>query len=68
MKHCNAQLCSPRLRTIITGWVIRKAPNVGAGACGIWGHREEALRPLHETMLLAEARLVRHAPGGPMPS
>ena len=46
----------------------RKPPNVGAGACGIWGHREEAQRPLHETMRLAEARLERHAPGGSMPS
>ena len=45
-----------------------KPPNVGAGACGIWGHREEAQRPLHETMRLAEARLERHAPGGSMPS
>ena len=32
------------------------------------GHREEAQRPLHETMRLAEARLERHAPGGSMPS
>ena len=46
----------------------QKPPNVGAGACGIWGHREEAQRPLHETMHLAEARLERHAPGGSMPS
>ena len=46
----------------------QKPPNVGAGACGIWGHREEAQRPLHETMRLAEARLERHAPGGSMPS
>ena len=41
---------------------------MGAGACGIWEHREEAQRPLHETMRLAEARLERHAPGGSMPS
>ena len=34
----------------------------------IWGHREEAQRPLHETMRLAEARLERHAPGRSMPS
>ena len=39
----------------------RKAPNVGAGICGIWGHREEAQRRVHEIMRLAEARLVRHA-------
>ena len=44
-----------------------ETPNVGAGACGIWGHREETQRPLHETMRLVEARLVRHAPGGSMP-
>ena len=48
--------------------INQKPPNVGAGACGIWGHREEAQRPLHETMRLAEARLERHAPGGSMPS
>ena len=41
---------------------------MGAGTSGIWGHREEAQRPLHETMRLAEARLGRHAPGGSMPS
>ena len=41
---------------------------MGAGACGIWGHREEAQRALHETMRLAEARLERRAPGGSMPS
>ena len=46
----------------------RKTPNVGAGTCGIWGHSEEAQKPLHETMRLAEARLERHAPGGSMPS
>ena len=46
----------------------RKAPNVGAGASGIWEHREETQRPLHETMRLAEAWLMRHAPGGSMPS
>ena len=46
----------------------RKPPNVGAGTCGIWERREEAQRPLHETFRLAEARLVRHAPGGSMPS
>ena len=46
---------------------FQKPPNVGAGACGIWGHGEEAQRPLHETMRLAEARLERHAPGGSMP-
>ena len=32
----------------------------GAGTCGIWGHREEVQKPLHETMRLAEAQLVRH--------
>ena len=42
----------------------QKTPNVGAGTYGIWGPREEAQRPLHETMRLAEAQLVRHAPGG----
>ena len=47
---------------------FRKPPNVGAGACGIWEHREETQRALHETMRLAEAWLVRHAPGGSMPS
>ena len=47
---------------------FRKAPNVGAGASGIWEHREETQRPLHETMRLAEAWLMRHAPGGSMPS
>ena len=41
---------------------------MGAGASGIWEHREETQRPLHETMRLAEARLMRHAPGGSMPS
>ena len=41
---------------------------MGTDVCGIWGHREEAQRPLHETMRLAEARLERHAPGGSMPS
>ena len=46
----------------------RKAPNVGAGTCGIWGRREEAQKSLHETMRLAEARFVQHAPGGSMPS
>ena len=46
----------------------RKAPNVGAGASGIWEHREKTQRPLHETMRLAEAWLMRHAPGGSMPS
>ena len=46
----------------------RNTPNVGAGACGIWEHREEAQRALHETMRLAEAQLERHAPGGSMPS
>ena len=46
----------------------QKAPNVGAGASGIWEHREETQRALHETMRLAEARLERHAPGGSMPS
>ena len=46
----------------------RKAPNVGAGASGIWEHREETQRPLHETMRLAEAPLERRAPGGSMPS
>ena len=35
---------------------------------GIWGHTEEAQTPLHETMRLAEARLVRHALGGSMSS
>ena len=49
--------------------LFRKAPNVGAGASGIWEHREETQRPLHETMRLAEAwPLMRHAPGGSMPS
>ena len=46
----------------------RKAPNVGAGASGIWEHREETQRSLHETMRLAEAWLMRRAPGGSMPS
>ena len=32
------------------------------GTCGIWGHREEAQKSLHETTRLAEARLVRHTP------
>ena len=32
----------------------RKAPSVGAGTSGIWGHRKEEQRPLHETMRLAE--------------
>ena len=41
---------------------------MGAGTCGIWERREEAQRPLHETFRLVEARLVRHAPGGSMPS
>ena len=31
-------------------------------------YREEAQRLLHETIRLAEARLMRHAPGGSMPS
>ena len=43
-----------------------RSGNVGAGACGIWGHREEAQMPLHETIRLAEARVVRHAPRGSM--
>ena len=38
---------------------------MGAGASGIWEHREG---PLHETMCLAEAWLMRHAPGRSMPS
>ena len=38
--------------------LYRKAPNVGAGASGIWEHREETQRPLHETMRLAEAWLM----------
>ena len=46
----------------------RKAPNVGAGTCGMRAHTEDSQRPLHETMRLAEARLVRHALGGSMPS
>ena len=46
----------------------QKAPNVGAGASGIWEHREETQRPLHETMRLAEAWPMWHAPGGSMPS
>ena len=46
----------------------QKPPNVGAGAYGIWGNREEVQRPLHERICLAEARLKRHAPGGSMPS
>ena len=25
----------------------RQTPNAGAGTCGMWGHREEAQRPLH---------------------
>ena len=41
---------------------------MGAGASGIWEHREETQRPLHETMRLVEAWLMRHAPGGSMPS
>ena len=41
---------------------------MGAGANGIWEHREETQRPLHETMRLAEAWLMQHAPGGSMPS
>ena len=41
---------------------------MGAGASGIWEHREETKRPLHETMRLAEAWLMRHALGGSMPS
>ena len=45
----------------------REAPNVGAGASGIWEHREETFA-LHKTMRLAEAWLMRHAPGGSMPS
>ena len=60
------------LMTLTLLWTLgcypRKPPIVGAGACGIWGHREETQRPLHETMHLAEAQLVRHAPGGSMPS
>ena len=48
--------------------VTWRAPNVGAGASGIGEHREETQRPLHETMRLAEAWLMRHAPGGSMPS
>ena len=34
---------------------------------GFGGKGREAQQPLHETMRLAEARLVRHAPGGSMP-
>ena len=45
----------------------QKPPNVGAGTWDVW-HREEAQRPLHETMRLVEARLVRHEPGRSMPS
>ena len=40
-----------------------KPPNVGAGACGTSGQREETQNSLHETMHLAEARLAQHAPG-----
>ena len=54
--------------TKISGQKIRKPPNVGEGACGIGRHREEAQGPLHETMRLAEARLVQCALGGSMPS
>ena len=46
----------------------RKPPNVGVDTCGIWGHGEETQTPLHEIMRLVEALLVRHAPGGSMPS
>ena len=46
----------------------RPQMHVGVGASGIWEHREETQRPLHETMRLAEAWLMRHAPGGSMPS
>ena len=53
---------------LLTPCLNGKAPNVGAGASGIWEHREETQRPLHETMRLAEAWLMRHAPGGSMPS
>ena len=60
--------CDVIMLDVFLGVFCQKPPNVGAGACGIWGHREEAQRPLHETMRLAEARLERHAPGGSMPS
>ena len=43
---------------LVSPQFIRKAPNVGAGASGIWEHREETSRPLHETMRLAEAWLM----------
>ena len=58
------------LRVATPSGAPRQAPleNVGAGACGIWGRREEVQRLLHEAMRLAEARLVRHVPGGNMPS
>ena len=61
-------ICEGLIRQLGPHLVNQKPPNVGAGACEIWGHREEAQRPLHETMCLAEARLERHAPGGSMPS
>ena len=53
---------------LIFCYFLLGSPNVGAGASGIWEHREETQRPLHETMRLAEAWLMRHAPGGSMPS
>ena len=51
-KNAHASLESPLSKPPLN----RKAPNVGAGANGIWEHREETQRPLHETMRLAEAR------------
>ena len=40
---------------------------IGSGHMWDMGEKE-AQRPLHETMCQAEARLVRHAPGGSVPS
>ena len=58
----NTGTAFPALRLRVVRYLLKS----GAGTCGIWGQSRQ--RPLHETMRLAEARLVRHAPGGSMPS
>ena len=59
--------CVFRVMMLSSCVINQKNSNVGAGTCGIRGHMEEVQRFLHETMRLAEARLVRHALGGSMP-
>ena len=47
---------------------ISEGPTCGSGCKWDLEHREETQRPLRETMRLAEAWLMRHAPGGSMRS